>query len=190
MDKSLSGSVISSESKRSNVEDKVLPVKADAWNLPFPKDFFDAVFSMNAYFYFGTDDFNLGYLSQFVRKGGRFCIGAPCYAEEMNSDTPKEFLIDSPAYLGVHSPDWWRNHFEKNEGIRVHHCEGHPESREFWLDAIRSTLEACHPREMDERSRAFTLEFITMVLNDREEFVRHFMLLAEKTGEVPISYYL
>jgi len=190
VDKHLSRKKVLPKLKKSKVENSVLPQKTDAWNLRFPKDFFDAVFSMNAYFYFGTDDFYLGYLSQFVRDGGKICIGSPCYAQEINSETPKEFLIDPPAYLGVHSPDWWRSNFEKNEGIRVLHCERHPKSREFWLDAVRWIVESCHPREMDEKSRAFTLELITMVMSDTEGFVTHFKLLAEKSGSVSVSEYL
>jgi len=189
VDKHLSRKVLP-KLKKSKVEDLVLLQKTDAWNLPFPRGYFDAVFSMNAYFYFGTDDFYLGYLSQFVREGGKFCIGAPCYAQEMNSNTPKEFLIDSPAYLGVHSPDWWKSHFEKNEGIKVRHCKKHPKSRAFWLDAIRWIVESCHPREMDEKSRAFTLELITMVMSDTEGYVTHIMRMAEKTGNVRVSEYL
>ena len=38
------------------VEDLVVPVCSDARTLPFSPGFFDAVFSMNAFFYFGTGD--------------------------------------------------------------------------------------------------------------------------------------
>ena len=36
-------------------EEQIIPVKADAENLPFEKDFFDAVVSTDSYNYFGRD---------------------------------------------------------------------------------------------------------------------------------------
>lgn len=92
-------------------------------------------------------------------------------------------------WLSIFEKDWWRSHFEKNDGIKVLRCEKHPKSREFWFDAVRSGVEACHPREMDENERAWILELMTMVLSDVDGFVSHFMLLAEKTEDVSMSYY-
>ena len=37
-------------------EHQVIPVKADATDLPFEKDFFDAVVSIDSYNYFGRDE--------------------------------------------------------------------------------------------------------------------------------------
>ncbi len=36
--------------------DKLIPVKADATDLPFEKDFFDAIVSTDSYNYFGRDE--------------------------------------------------------------------------------------------------------------------------------------
>ncbi len=43
---------------------------------------------------------------------------------------------------------------------------------------------------MDEKALPFTLGLIAMVLSDTENFVTHFTLVAEKTGNVSVSYYL
>jgi SAM-dependent methyltransferase len=40
------------------VEDGVFPIHADARMLPFAADFFDAIVSIDSFFYYGTDDLN------------------------------------------------------------------------------------------------------------------------------------
>src|SRR5262245_40920366 len=59
------------------VADRVFPIGAEAHSLPFAERFFDAVVSLDAYHYFGTDDLYLGYLVRFVKPGGRLGIVAP-----------------------------------------------------------------------------------------------------------------
>jgi len=50
--------------------DGIFPVHADARALPFAVGFFDAIVSIDSYFYFGTDDLYLSYLARFVKPGG------------------------------------------------------------------------------------------------------------------------
>ncbi|MBE7553916.1 MAG: methyltransferase domain-containing protein [Anaerolineales bacterium] len=158
------------------LNDKVIPVKMDARNIVFPERYFDAVFSMNAYLYFGTDDLYLSYLTRFIRNSGRICIAGPCYAEELRPDTPKELLEgESFAY---HSPSWWCNHFAKTDLVRVLHCQDHPKGREFWLDMIRWIIEDTQNR--GEAYPDFLWHDMVMLLSDQERFVTYFLLLAEK----------
>ncbi len=59
------------------VSDRVFPIEAEAHTLPFAHAFFDAIVSVDAYHYFGTDVRYLSYLAQFVRTGGYIGIVAP-----------------------------------------------------------------------------------------------------------------
>src|SRR5499427_2795205 len=52
------------------VDDGVYPIHADARSLPFASNFFDAIVSIDAFYYFGTDDLYLNYLAHFVKPGG------------------------------------------------------------------------------------------------------------------------
>ena len=52
------------------VEDGVFPLHADARSLPFAAEFFDAVVSIDAFVYFGTDDLYLTDLARLVKPGG------------------------------------------------------------------------------------------------------------------------
>jgi len=64
------------------VEDQVHPIYAEAHALPFAEGFFDALVSIGAYHYFGTDDLYLGYCSPFAKPGGQIGIVQPGLAEE------------------------------------------------------------------------------------------------------------
>jgi len=157
----------------------------DARNILLPEDYFDAVFCLNSYFYFGTDDLYLPYMTRFIRAGGRIGIASPCYAEELTSETCQEFLYDPPHYtesLAVHSPKWWRHQFEASRIVQVLECEKHPKGREFWLDQVRWLVEECHPRDMAPWMREMVYREIVMLLSDRNEFVTYMTLLAEKSG--------
>ncbi len=59
------------------LSDRVLPLRAEAHELPFAKGYFHAIVSIDAYHYFGTDDLYLGYVSRFLRPGGHLCIVVP-----------------------------------------------------------------------------------------------------------------
>jgi cyclopropane fatty-acyl-phospholipid synthase-like methyltransferase len=158
--------------------DRILPIRLEAHTIPFAEGYFDVVFCMNAYFYFGTDDLYLPYLAKFVRPGGQICIASPCYSHEMTPDTPKE--LQEEGSLAWHSPGWWRHHFEMSSVVDVLYCEEHPKGLEFWQDEVRWLLEECHPRDRKDGMTPMILGDITMILSDQERFLTYFMLLAQK----------
>jgi cyclopropane fatty-acyl-phospholipid synthase-like methyltransferase len=57
--------------RAADVESLVVPIHAEAHALPFAGNFFDAIVSVDAYHYFGTDDLYLGYMVHFLREGDR-----------------------------------------------------------------------------------------------------------------------
>ncbi len=52
----------------------VFPIHADARSLPFANQFFDAIISIDAFPYFGTDFHYLSYLARFVKPAGAIAI--------------------------------------------------------------------------------------------------------------------
>jgi len=163
------------------VSELVIPIRADARRLPFSRGFFDVVFCMNAFFYFGTEDLYPSYLLSFLKDGGELVMGSPCYRAELEADTPEEFLLEFPACLAVHSPGWWRHHFTKTREADVLHSDLHPRGAEFWDDRVRFLLEAQRPAEMRASRRDMVYEIIRMLNRDADGFVSHFMLHAKKT---------
>ena len=179
-DSQVSPSVNWQNVQRAGLEGRVIPVRMDARDIFYPEGYFDAVFSMNAYLYFGTDDLYLPYLTQFMRDSGRICIAGPCYAGELGPDTPKELLEDES--LAYHSPQWWGNHFFKTGLVDVLDCQEHPKGREFWLDMVRWIVEDA--RTNGEAYPDFLLHDMVMLLSDPRRFVTYFLLLAEKREKV------
>src|SRR5215212_6296655 len=70
------------------VEDGVFPIHADARSLPFAAEFFDAIISLDAFVYFGTDDLYLGSLGRFVKGDGMIGIAGAGLVREIADAMP------------------------------------------------------------------------------------------------------
>ncbi len=162
------------------VAELITSVRADCRHLPFAKEEFDAVFCMNSLFYFGTDDLYPPYVLEFLKPGGDLVAGSPSYREELTADTPEEFLLEFPACLAVHSPGWWKTHFEKSQRAVVLHSELHPRGVEFWEDRVRFLLDAQKIGEMSEGRRQMLHDMVRMLGQDHDGFVSHFVLHLRK----------
>ena len=69
--------------------ESVYPLPAHARYLPFAADFFDAIVSIDAYPYFGTDDLYLNYLADFVKPDGLIAIVGAGLTQEVDSAVPE-----------------------------------------------------------------------------------------------------
>ena len=118
------------------VEDRVYPIHADAHALPFADGFFDAMVSVDAYHYFGTDDLYLeNHMAGLVKPGGQMGIVVPGLVEELPSDEPPEHLRPywEPAFFSLHSPAWWRRHWERSGLVTVEHADLLPDGWRHWM---------------------------------------------------------
>lgn len=116
------------------IEDRVFPLHADARALPFAHGFFDAIISLDAYHYFGTDDLYLQYLAPFLRSGGQLGIVSPGLAAEVTGSAPPAGLEPwwVPDFWSFHSPDWWRHHLTRTGGLAVHTADRIPNGAADW----------------------------------------------------------
>jgi SAM-dependent methyltransferase len=121
------------------VEDQVFPIRSEAHQLPFAAGFFDAVVSLDAYHYFGTDDCYIGYISRFVKPGGHLAIVVPGLAgrwedaaEELRADINWEFW-------SFHGPDWWRRRWERSGLVEVLHADRLPDGWRHWVQSDRAS---------------------------------------------------
>ena len=93
--------------RAAGVDDVVFPVKAEAHELPFAPEFFDAIVAIDSYEYFGSDD----RLSEHVRKAGRADRRGPAdhihRVGRRDARAPAgrlELGVSHLAYLGVVAP--------------------------------------------------------------------------------------
>jgi SAM-dependent methyltransferase len=141
----------------------VFPFHCEAHALPFAPGFLDAVVSIDAYHYFGTDDLYLATLAAFVKPGGQLGIAVPGLAEEPG-DAPPEALAPwwEPAFWSFHSAAWWRRHWERSGCVDVALAEDIPGAAEDWLHWSRTcaaTLRAT-PTPAEPTRAAWRLDMI------------------------------
>ena len=118
------------------VEDSVYPIHADAHTLPFADEFFDAMVCVDAYQYFGTDDLYLeAYMARLVKPGGQMGIVVAGLVEELTSDEPPEHLRPywEPAFYCLHSPAWWRRHWERSGLVTLECSDLLPDGWKYWM---------------------------------------------------------
>lgn len=126
--------------REAGVLDRVSPIHAEAHDLPFADGFFDAIVSVDAYHYFGTADLYLGYITRFLRDGGRIGIVVPSLFEELGHEPPAHL---EPywdwEFCSFHSPDWWRRHWSKTGKVRVETADALPEGWKDWAEWAEHT---------------------------------------------------
>lgn len=116
--------------REAGLEDQVFPVHAEARRLPYAEDFFDAIVSLDAFHYFGTDVHYLEfYLLKLLKRGGRIGIVAPAALQE--GPLP-EYLPGSEWYW-INSVAWWERHWARYPELELELSEALPGGHELWV---------------------------------------------------------
>ena len=152
-------------------EEQIIPVKADAEALPFEKEFFDAVVSVDSYNYFGRDrEYLDNKLLPFVKSGGYVYIAVPGMKQDCHDDLPDELLLSwTPEQLGyIHDAAYWREVVSACQGADVI-CVSEMESNdEVWADWLKQDNEyAVGDRRTMEAGGGKYLNFIKIVLRKK-----------------------
>ncbi len=123
------------------VGDLVTPLRVEAHALPYAQGFFDAVVSVDAYQYFGTDDLYLGNLAGFVRSGGSIGVLVPgltapfdqvpahLLAPQANG---KVFWEDDCACF--HTAEWWQALWSRSGRVVSPVADILPDGWKLWRD--------------------------------------------------------
>ena len=120
-------------------ENDVFAIQADARSLPFEKDFFDAVVSIDSFVYYGTDDHYLNYLARFVKPGGAIGIAGAGLMEEIEGAVPDHLAKWwEPGIWCLHSAGWWKRHWERTGIVNVEVADHMPEGWKEWLEWQRT----------------------------------------------------
>ena len=151
---------------------QIIPVKADATDLPFEKNFFDAVVSTDSYNYFGRDGRYLDdKLLPFVKPGGLVYIAIPGMKRDCHDHLPKELLLSwTPEQLDyMHDVDYWRGIVSQCRGAEVLSVGEMESNDEVWADWLAQDNEyAVGDRKSMEAGGGKYLNFIAIVLRKRK----------------------
>jgi len=149
-------------------DEQIIPVKADAENLPFDKDFFDAVVSTDSYNYFGRDpEFLDDKLLPFVKSGGYIYITVPGMKKDCHDDLPPELLLSwTPEQLDyLHDAEYWTDIVSQCKGAQIIEVSEMESNEEVWADWLKQENEyAIGDRKSMEAGGGKYLNFIKIVL--------------------------
>lgn len=151
--------------------DKLIPVKADATDLPFEKDFFDAIVSTDSYNYFGRDESFLDKkLLPFVKSSGYIYIAIPGMKKDCHDKLPPELLLSwTPKQLEyMHDVKYWTDMVSKCAGAEVISVNEMESNDEVWADWLKQDNEyAVGDRKSMEAGGGKYLNFISIVLRKK-----------------------
>lgn len=152
-------------------DEQIIPVKADAENLPFDAEFFDAVISTDSYNYFGR---NPKYLDEkllpFVKRGGYIYIAIPGMKKDCHDNLPPELLLSwTPEQLEyMHDVKYWTDMVNCCTGAEVTEVTEMESNEEVWNDWLSQDNEyaLCDRKAMNAGGGKY-LNFIKIVLQKK-----------------------
>ena len=152
-------------------EEQIVPIKADATDLPFEKDFFDAVVSTDSYNYFGRDTHYLDdKLLPFIKSGGYIYITVPGMKKDCHDNLPDELLLSwTPEQLDyIHDIDYWTNIVSACRNAEVISIKEMESNEECWNDWLMQENEyAVGDRKAMYAGGGKYLNFIAIVLQKK-----------------------
>ncbi len=148
--------------------------------LPFTEGYFDAIFCMTSIHYFGvTTDF-FEHLLQYVKRGGRICVGNTCFDREIPADrvpdiyrtTPPGGILDGwqSECSRYHSPAWWQRLFADSGIVKVIECLELEDGPAMWEDKLAYDLERSAWSQEKVHSLRWKIDQILYGRNHRPRF--------------------
>jgi len=160
------------------VEAGVVPIHADARALPFAEGFFDAIVSIDSFFYYGTDDLYLNYLARFVKPGGVVGMAGAGLVQEIEGALP-EHLRDwwTQDLWCLHSAAWWRRHWERTGIVDIEAADTMSDGWQLWLDWHRRVAP-----DNDQEIQALEA--------DRGRYLGYVRLVGRRNGQAKLADFI
>nr|WP_306238705.1 methyltransferase domain-containing protein [Ornithinimicrobium sp. HY1745] len=101
------------------VGDVVRPVQGDVRTWDLEPEAYDAIVSIDAWEYFGTDVHFLPRLTRALKPGGTLAFSTPSLTDDPYAVAPLPLLRDlvGAEVMAWHSPQWWATHTEVTGGL-------------------------------------------------------------------------
>lgn len=122
--------------KSRGIEDKIIPIHADAHDLPFADEFFDAIIAIDSYHYFGAEDGFVDRMASLVKKGGFIAIAIPGLKKDFDDGVPAELIPFWEENMNFYSLEWWKSLWSKSNALTLTHAGSmccHTEAWQDWL---------------------------------------------------------
>jgi SAM-dependent methyltransferase len=132
--------------------DRITPIQMDITQpLPFALNYFDAIFCMNSFSFYGGDPAFIQHLLKHLKPGGQLCIGSEVLTAEF---TPEQLRKPPPVYAfrlpppnehvnvfeddfrKQHTPGWWHDLFQA-AGLHVEVCRELEDADQIYEELVR-----------------------------------------------------
>jgi len=159
--------------REAGLAERILPLRVNVREQPFPDELFDALFCMDSWFYYGTDDFFLRDFIRVLKPGAPVCIGGPCFSREIDPYPPFDF---DDAW-GYHTPEYWRRKFERSGVVEAVSAEELRHGPRLWQDWLRFTI----AHRNNEQDRPLWLDDVPILDANTDGLLTHFILRARRS---------
>jgi SAM-dependent methyltransferase len=118
--------------------DRIVPLNMDITErLPFADEYFDAIFCMNSFSFYGGNIEFLQHLLKHLKSDGQLCVGSEVLSDEFTPDQLQDppyvysFKLPPPNenvnvfeddFQRQHTPNWWKDLFEGSGLLQVLDC--------------------------------------------------------------------
>ena len=151
--------------------EQCIPVKADANDLPFEREFFDSVVCVDSYNYFGRDPAYLDEkLLPFVKSGGMIYAAVTGMKQDCHDDIPEVLLRSWNAEQldYIHDAQYWRNMVSQSRDCEVVSVHEMRSNAEVWADWLKQDNEyAIGDRATMEHGGLDYMNFVAIVLRKK-----------------------
>lgn len=130
--------------KQMGLDNLIIPIHANATDLPFAAEYFDAIISIDAYQYFGEDpSFMDNKISPLLKSGGQIAIAIPGFKKDIHDNLPQVFFLSwKPEDLQTfHSCQWWGNLLSQSKTIQIQNIQEMSCFETCWDDWLNSNNE-------------------------------------------------
>ena len=162
------------------LEDKIIPIKAEAHSLPFAKNFFDVIVAVDSYGYFGTDDLYLSYITSFLKPAGIMAAALPGLMQEFDNFTVPGHLLEkqengqvfwSPDCFTFHTKQWWGSHWMKTELVEIETNDILEDGYKYW---------AAQEKAMELANMEIFPSYEETLLKDAGQYIGFIRIIARK----------
>lgn len=132
--------------------DRITAIQMDATQpLPIAMNYFDSIFCMNSFNFYGGNPEFIGHLLKHLKPGGQLCIGSEVLTSEFTAEQminpPQVYAFHLPPpnehvnvfegdFKKQHTPEWWRNLFQSS-GLQVESCRELEDADAIYKELVR-----------------------------------------------------
>jgi cyclopropane fatty-acyl-phospholipid synthase-like methyltransferase len=150
------------------LDERIIPIHANALDLPYADGYFDAIVSVDAYHYFGL---NAGFMDEkiapLVKPGGAIAITVPGVITDLDATPPElQPYISDEDMATFRSCAWWRALLEKSSLLHIEQISELDKDAfsEVWNDWLQCDNEyAIRDRGMMEDDDGKYLNFVSII---------------------------